>query len=369
MISVENYYTFLRFQTDFSGYLKEGMLFFDIETTGLSASGCQIYCIGAGWAEDGGVHILQLMSDRIDDEPELLSAFSGLCLSFSHLVTFNGTMFDLPFVRTRCKKAGLPDPFEGMEILDLYKELRPVKHLLRLENYKQKTVEQFLDLARDDTMNGGELIPYYFLYVKYHRQEDLDLLLIHNLEDVKGMFDLLSVLSYCSLPETDLTLEEIRHFRDESRLELELSRKDPVPVPVKKTAFCGTLALAGDRVSLQLPVTEGPLRHYFKDYKNYYYLPAEQTVVHKSVGIYVDADHREPASRENCYLEQNCAYLTLPCASAFDFFRKDLKDRWSYLDLADYWTEDGRFTDDPDLRETFLRYIRLVLCNIISEKS
>ena len=45
-----------------------------------------------------------------------------------------------------------------MQILDIFKELSPIKPLLCLENYKQKSIEAFLGIDREDKYSGGELI-------------------------------------------------------------------------------------------------------------------------------------------------------------------------------------------------------------------
>lgn len=39
------------------------------------------------------------------------------------------------------------------------------------------------------------------------------------------------------------------------------------------------------------------MRHFYSDYKNYYYLPKEDMAIHKSVAAYVDHEYRENARR------------------------------------------------------------------------
>ena len=73
----------------------------------------------------------------------------------------------------------------------------PQKIFLGLKNCKQKTVEQFLKLKRDDIYDGGQLIQVYKHYVRTNDDSALDALLLHNYEDVLGMIDLLPILSYC----------------------------------------------------------------------------------------------------------------------------------------------------------------------------
>ncbi|MDO4961689.1 MAG: hypothetical protein Q4E57_07555, partial [Eubacteriales bacterium] len=58
-----------------------------------------------------------------------------------------------------------------------------------------------------------------------------------------------------------------------------------------------------DRHELNIVVTlyEGELRSFYADYKNYYYLPAEDMAVHKSVGEFVDKKARRQATARTCY--------------------------------------------------------------------
>ena len=52
---------------------------------------------------------------------------------------------------------------------------------------------------------------------------------------------------------------------------------------------------------MRVPLYHGMARLYFLDYKNYDYLPAEDTAVHKSVAAYIDKSQREKATPETCY--------------------------------------------------------------------
>lgn len=61
------------------------------------------------------------------------------------------------------------------------------------------------------------------------------------------------------------------------------------------------LHVAGDFLRLRIPLYEGMVRRYYSDYKNYYYLPLEDQAVHKSVAQFVDKDHKEKATPQNCY--------------------------------------------------------------------
>ena len=67
-----------------------------------------------------------------------------------------------------------------------------------------------MKLSRNDTQSGGELINVYHAYVKQPSEEALQLLLLHNYEDVIGMIDLLSVLSYTEIFNGQYTILSTR---------------------------------------------------------------------------------------------------------------------------------------------------------------
>ena len=101
-------------------------IFFDIETTGLSAKNSYIYMIGYGITDNSGNAEITLLFN--DDgtpvsEKEMLIYFADISEHFSHTLTYNGNTFDIPYVRERLKKHDLADIFESMTSICSYKEV------------------------------------------------------------------------------------------------------------------------------------------------------------------------------------------------------------------------------------------------------
>ena len=63
----------------------ERLLFFDIETTGLSAKRDLVYLIGCVYFRDGGWHLRQWFSDSAEAEKEVLLHFFLFASRFSML--------------------------------------------------------------------------------------------------------------------------------------------------------------------------------------------------------------------------------------------------------------------------------------------
>jgi uncharacterized protein YprB with RNaseH-like and TPR domain len=78
------------------------VVFFDIETTGLSGgAGTLAFLAGCGWFEDGGFKVRQFFLSGPGGEHALLDALSRIFDDASLLVTFNGRTFDVPVMDTR----------------------------------------------------------------------------------------------------------------------------------------------------------------------------------------------------------------------------------------------------------------------------
>ena len=68
------------------------------------------------------------------------------------------------------------------------------------------------------------------------------------------------------------------------------------------------------------------MKYFFKDYKNYYYLPMEHMAIHKSMAAYVDDAHKEKATKDNAFTTETGSFI--PCPPGFHgeiFYDTDLK--------------------------------------------
>ena len=133
----------------------ETLLFFDIETTGFSADTALVYLIGCVWYQEGSWNLAQWFADSKEAEKEILAAFFSWAGKFSTLVHFNGDTFDIPFLEKRCARLKLPYSLNGLNSVDIYRKIRPLKKLLGLCSLKQKAVEAFLGVDRKDVCSGG----------------------------------------------------------------------------------------------------------------------------------------------------------------------------------------------------------------------
>lgn len=317
--------------------------FFDIETTGLSAKTASIYLIGAMHYDRaaGNWALTQWFADDYRSEPKILEAFLSYLEDFTYLYHFNGCTFDIPFVTAKCEKHEIsPSPKVSAMLentissqtcdpvpanIDLLKEIRPFKKRLGLAKANQSFLERWVGLNREDIYNGGQLIKVYSEYMQQkilHKEKGAELeklLLLHNHDDIAGMIHVCSMLSYRDFfappePKT-VTVSNLASDRLTIELPVQLPRKVTLehPFPTADTEGPqpenGILTLDKTAATLSLPLYHGTLKYFFPDHKDYYYLPQEDTAIHKSVAQFVDASCRQKATVANCYTKKEGVFL------------------------------------------------------------
>lgn len=320
----------------------EHSIFLDIETTGFSPASSYVYLIGCAVRSGKYIYAHQFFAENTTEEQQILSAFLELLETYDTIISFNGVGFDVPYLKAKCDFYELQESFKEKTYLDIFKSISDLKFLLRLPNYKQKTIEKFLGIGRDDTQTGGELINVYREYIHHPSEEAEGLLHLHNYEDVIHMIDILPILSYMEIFNGQYTILSTRidsyhAFDGTDGQELIITMQNDFPVPkrisLKQDSFY--LMISKARTSIRVPVFDGELHYFYPNYKDYYYLPEEDMAVHKSVATYVDKDYRENAHASNCYTRKSGAFLPQYESIMQPEFREGYKDKISYFELTD----------------------------------
>lgn len=98
---------------------------------------------------------------------------------------------------------------------------------------------------------------------------------------------------------------------EEKRLAITFRYCEAASLPKRLSVTKNTIYLNGvdEQATLYLPLLKGELKHYFKDYKNYYYLPKEDMAVHKSVATYVEPENKKGNKKHLLYKEKRCLYF------------------------------------------------------------
>lgn len=322
----------------------EQVCFFDIETTGLSPDISSLYLLGAAFVENGTWRFIQWYADDYVSEAGILDAFSSFLAPFETVAHYNGSTFDIPYLEKKYLFHHLDSPFQGKRSLDLYRCFPLNKKLLPLPNRKLITVERSLGFQRHDTFTGKDCIKLYtdFMHLKFFRNDSANRrkadLLLHNHDDLIGTIFCSRLLCYENYQPKQ------PHWRTEKNTLVLCDQLDrPVPLPLTYQKGNVQITMEHDLLTVQIPLYDGTLYHYFKDYKNYFYLPKEDMAVHKSVGIYVEEDFREKATAANCYIKRSGFFLPVPNDMETDqpLFQETRRSRTIYVP----WTETSTLSD------------------------
>lgn len=168
--------------------------FFDIETTGFSRLKNSIYLIGVVYYDNHSLKSIQWFDDDGHSEQEIISEFITFIKDFDVVINYNGNSFDIPFIEAKAEFYELQFSFDNFISYDIYKEVFSYRFFFGLDNLKQKSLELFLKIQRDDEYDGGRLIQIYYDYLKRPTKDYLELLLLHNYDDIYGLVKICDIL-------------------------------------------------------------------------------------------------------------------------------------------------------------------------------
>jgi hypothetical protein len=344
-------------------------LYVDIETTGFSRQKTILYMIGCGFMEDDRLHVTQWFNDDGISEPAILEAFSKELKKVDRtLVTFNGDQFDLPYLKCHYEMNQLPSPLDNCPSLDLYRLLRPYQKLYSMKHGRQKDWEQLMGITREDTKNGGELIQVYkdYLLQKDQKGADkmLDMLYLHNYEDICHLYLLSSLTALDSMTKGKFQFEDANFTKktDSAILEFTCRLEAPLPTELSVSTPKGSVYAYKTQLKLSVPIFADVMKHYYKDYNNYYYLPEEDRAVHKSIGRYVEKEYRKKCTPDKCYIKKEGVFLPFYSQKQepelhLSLYRPDYNSTINYIEF-DELLEKG--IDD------LTNYLTTTLCCLLS---
>ncbi len=338
--------------SEFIPFPKKRACYIDIETTGFNRKKDMIYLIGLLYEDNHQLNITQYLCQKPEDEYELLYKLNTFLKDFDYLVHFNGDSFDLPFIKERMGLYRIEEGLSALESYDFYRKVKPLKRIIQTDNFKLKTMEAICGYNRIDPFTGGELIALYNEYL----HGDLGLepsFIIHNEEDMIGLYYLNRLLPLIDISQANL--ENHFDFRGSS-LNI-LQDMDPgsweFHIPLSTSASPYTFNVSDGIVYSELSdlgfyirssLSKGEKKLYFDDYKNYYYLPEEDTAIHSSVASFMSSKYRKKATPATAYIKKEDIFVKVPVKreklisliSDVHIFNDSYKDDYSYLLVRDF---------------------------------
>ena len=341
---------------------KEEILFFDIETTGLSPKSAQIYSIGLLLFKASEMEIVQLFANSLSEEIEVLQEFQEYCKAKTQFISFNGKAFDTPFLEKSYSQYGLKSPITGLPQLDLFKMIQSRRKFYQLPSYKLKECERFLGIQREDIYTGGELIYVYLEYLEHPTEEAKSLLLQHNFEDLLYLPSLFSFFAY-----EELFQGKGSYCREKSELLLEKNKlrlcfrfaKSTFPSETEENTSTAEaqayphnsleennaffpkaishrfegfqLEVSGQEAVLEIPLFSGEAKYFFKNFKDYDYIPAKDMALHKSLSQLYPKEEKQRAKAATAYQKKTGLFLPVFSYSFPNLFQKEYKEKQNYI--------------------------------------
>jgi uncharacterized protein YprB with RNaseH-like and TPR domain len=169
------------------------VLFFDIETTGLSGgAGNMIFLIGLGWFKNENLHIEQVFLNDFPGEPD----FIRYLLSFFSLeklyVSYNGKGFDSHILRNRCLLNGCN--LQILHQLDLLYFARRFWRKMTTSCSLNAIEREIMGIKRTVDIPGYEVPQTYLDYLNKQDAGLMPLVFEHNLQDIVSLAKLLFIV-------------------------------------------------------------------------------------------------------------------------------------------------------------------------------
>lgn len=298
--------------------IREGDIFLDLETLGLSPKDSAIYLIGLGRFNRGSYEIVQFFAENEQEEDEIIHAIFPYLTNASRIITFHGEAFDLPFLTKRSRQYHIPFSYEqgkvqysgrDIESFDLRKAIYSLRRILQFPHYNQRTLEEFLQIKRKDDIAGKELITCYKAYMMDEDPLKRSMLLDHNRFDVEHMPKLFDLLQYRNIPDTNYTLTSFSS--NQQALELCGTSDLSLPVPLSIHNLGVHLQFFDCGIKVYIPLSNGKMRYYLPNPKDYVRLKADGQLLPKALAASLPSSSYEKVDESNCYTEVSINSETL----------------------------------------------------------
>ena len=221
-----------------------------------------------------------------------------------YTIQYNGNRFDQPFLEERYRKYKMDSPFVEKPSVDIYQLLKPCQSLLKLTRMKQPDLEKIVGIHNRKYVDGGQCIRLYRNFIKKRQSKIAEEVMGHNEEDLLGLGKIYPLLSFRKLYDGEYHPKHCEVIDQELKMTLELPVAVPISVSCGNTSFY--LTVSEQEAKILVHLNHGKLRQYYRNYKDYEYIPGEDTAMPKSISKYMDKSLRFAATPQTCYTWFRC---------------------------------------------------------------
>lgn len=283
----------------------------DIETTGIQKHHDFIVCIGVLYITTSdnikSPHYYQWISKTIDEEKSNLISFINFIKDFSHIYSFSGKSFDIPFLIARCAFHNIGfDIFKDIYLVDIKKPL------LNFAT-NRLNLETLLDFKRQSMSTGRELAKICKLYQNSSENIYKSIILSHNHDE------LYSLLAFY---EVYTTLLGLKNTNNASISETNLTNNYLVFNFISASNFLYNFCATYNNISIswakntsdiliKVGLYNVNLKKYLLPAKDYYYIISQKQIVHRSIAQFIDKNDKQKVHKDECYISKQNSYAPL----------------------------------------------------------
>ena len=333
--------------------ISRDILFLDIKATGSSAEKDRIYLIGSAGCSDNW-EITQWLDSTGEEETLLLKSLADLMLSYKVLIFYSADNSLFDFLQERMRRTGIYSGTKNLQLLNLFSRQKKLEKIAGISSGGRFAVEKYYGYARVGTLNEMSAADAYRSYLTTGSAEHLKAVLLLNVENLEGMIHLASPALYFHSAFRKVNVykaqaNQYEGYDGEPHQELLLyfHPDHDYGFPFRESVLLSLdgcfLKLDRENCMLKVPMVEGELKYFYENYQDYYYLPAQDRAIHKSIASFVQKDHRIQATASTCYIGKTGLFLPqwndfeTPC------FRKNRKDRLMFFEFTETQKTDRRF--------------------------
>ncbi|MBU0596074.1 ribonuclease H-like domain-containing protein [Candidatus Bipolaricaulota bacterium] len=172
-------------------FAPEDLVFFDLETLGLSGS--PVFLGAIGRFENDGFVVRQFLAPTPAEEVAVLERMNAELAAAHALLSFNGKSFDANVLRERCAYYEVPLPEVDVHVDLLHQARNALRD--RVENCQLGTIErEILGIEREADLPSEQVPLYYTLYLETGSASVLLPIINHNRQDLISLAHLVQHL-------------------------------------------------------------------------------------------------------------------------------------------------------------------------------
>ena len=349
---------------------KKQILIYDIDTTSFEAANGCIFLIGVMYYQDEQLKFTQFFSESIEEEAQIIENFFDIAENYNILLSYKGESFDIPFIGKRLytlKQNTLYNRFVSLRprSFDIANEIMSVKATLGFSSTKLDYLRKMCGQTVPERINGENISKFYVEHIAANKLRKL--LETTNKAQNSNMIGLynpkpvIDDLAHIKPDSGDRFLTDILYRNKENiesvvylmRLARIFSMKkgrfnviidiglfdNPEEPGITNNSDTVTFFITANDFKICIPVTivSLSLKQFYPNFKDYYYFPAEDMAVHKSIAEFAAAGSKKKATAKTAYRNVSGRFIHIPLAFAKSETNKDSSFYKADYDSNDYY--------------------------------